>query len=318
MPKKKRPASHPGQRGHPRSVRPSRADSKRLPERIFAILSSGQPLLEEQLFKKLNKGRTADKGLFRIYTQYRKDYTQYRKDGWLVRADTGHISIRVRTGHLRINPRGYGFVVNADYPQNDVFVPARWFQGAQHDDDVLVWYRETPDGLEGRVMDVIQRATISVTGRLERGRTGWRVIPDDSRKPSVEVAVPKNQKVRPGDMVQATITEWPLDPKRPVRGELTTNLGNAFVPGVDVSVVALEHHLPLEFPPAVKRAAEGLPRSVREEDQRGRLDLTRELIVTIDFFPHRSWERMQKTWMMLFRSNVWIQGDLRSVCILPT
>jgi ribonuclease R len=256
-------------------VRPSRADSKRLPERIFAILSSGQPLLEEQLFKKLNKGRTADKGLFRIYTQY-------RKDGWLVRADTGHISIRVRTGHLRINPRGYGFVVNADYPQNDVFVPARWFQGAQHDDDVLVWYRETPDGLEGRVMDVIQRATISVTGRLERGRTGWRVIPDDSRKPSVEVAVPKNQKVRPGDMVQATITEWPLDPKRPVRGELTTNLGNAFVPGVDVSVVALEHHLPLEFPPAVKRAAEGLPRSVREEDQRGRLDLTRELIVTID------------------------------------
>ncbi len=275
MPRKKKSASNPRRPVHSRAVHPSHRDSKRLPERIFALLSNGQPLLEEQLFKKLNKGQGFDKALFRIYTQY-------RKEGWLMRADTGHISIRVRTGHLRINPRGYGFVVSSDYPQNDVFVPARWFQGAQHDDQVLVWYRETSDGLEGRVMDVIQRATISVTGRLEKSRSGWKVVPDDPRKPSVEVSVSKHQKMHPGDIAQATITEWPLDPKRTVRGELTTNLGNPFVPGVDVSVIALEHHLPLDFPPAVKKAAEKLPRAVREEDKTGRLDLSRELIVTID------------------------------------
>ncbi len=276
MPRKKKAASRPGFRGgNPRSMHPSKRDSQRLPERIFAILSGGQPMLEEQLLKKLNKGRNSDKALFRIYMQY-------RKEGWLLRSDTGHISIQMRTGHLRINPRGYGFVMSPDYPQNDVFVPARWFQGAQHDDQVLIWYRETSDGLEGRVMDVVQRATVSVTGRLERGRIGWRVIPDDPRKPSVEVAVPKALKVRPGDMVQAAITEWPLDPKRAVKGELTTNLGNPFRPGVDVSVIALEHHLPLDFPPAVKQLAERLPRAVREEDQKERLDLTSDLIVTID------------------------------------
>ncbi|WP_028962758.1 ribonuclease R [Sulfobacillus thermosulfidooxidans] len=275
MPKKKK-VVHQRPRHHlSPKTQGAHADPKRLPERIFAILANGQPLLEEQLLKKLNKGRSPDKSLFRIYAQY-------RKEGWLVRTESGHISILVRPGHLRINPRGFGFVMNSEYPQDDIFVPARWFQGARHDDEVLVWYRKTPDGLEGRVMDVLSRATTQVTGRLDRNRMGWRVIPDDPRKPEVEVVVPKHEKVRPGDMVQATITEWPLDPRRSVRGELTKNLGNPFMPGVDVSVVALEHHLPLEFPPAVLKAAELLPAKVRPEDYEGRLDLTDELIVTID------------------------------------
>ncbi len=270
---RKSPHSQPHHRLH--ATHGVRGDAKRIPERIFAILADGQALLEEQLLKRLNKGRSPDKALFRIYAQY-------RKEGWLIRTEDGLIKILARSGHLRINPRGFGFVMNPEHPQDDIFVPSRWFQGARHGDRVLVWYRETSDGLEGRVMDVQERATTSVLGRLDRSRMGWHVIPDDPRKPSVEVIIPKHEKVRPGDLVQATITEWPLDPRRSVRGEVTRNLGNPLIPGIDVTVVALEHHLPLEFPPAVQRAAEHLPHTVRTQDYDDRLDLTDDFIVTID------------------------------------
>lgn len=248
---------------------------KRLPERIFALLADRPPLPEDQLLKKLNIARSPGKGLFKLYGQY-------RREGWLVRDDEGRMTIHTRHGHLRINPRGFGFVMNTEFPGDDVFVPERWFFGARHDDDVLIWYHDTPNGLEGRVMNVLSRATHEVTGRLERNRLGWRVIPDDARKPVVDVTLPNGHKARPGDMVQATITEWPLDPRRPVRGEVTRTLGSPLQPGVDVSVVALEHHLPLEFPRPVLEEANRLPDSVQESDWVGRLDLTDELIVTID------------------------------------
>ncbi len=248
---------------------------KRLPERMFALLADHPPLVEDQLLKKLNIGRSPEKGLFKLYGQY-------RREGWLVRDDEGRIGLRTRSGHLRINPRGFGFVMNPQFAGDDIFVPERWFAGARHDDDVLVWFRDTPNGLEGRVMNVIGRATHEVTGRLERNRLGWRVIPDDSRKPAVDVALPGAHKAKPGDIVQATITEWPLDPRRPVKGEVTRTLGNPLLPGVDVSVVALEHHLPLEFPKAVLQAADKLPDTVQPEDWKGRLDLRDELVVTID------------------------------------
>ncbi len=249
--------------------------AKRLPERIFALLAEQDPILEEQLLEKLNHGAKADKTLFKLYGQY-------RREGWLVRGEDSRIGVRTRSGHLRINPRGFGFVMNSEFPEDDIFVPERWFAGARHDDVVLVWFRDTAEGLEGRVMNVMARATHDVTGRLERSHMGWRVIPDDARKPLVEVRATAALKAKPGDMVQATITEWPLDPRRPVQGEVTRILGNPLLPGVDVSVVALEHHLPLEFPADVVQAAQNLPDAVRPEDLEGRLDLRDSLIVTID------------------------------------
>ncbi|MBX5467863.1 MAG: ribonuclease R [Firmicutes bacterium] len=208
--------------------------------------------------------------------------------GWVTEDTGGRLSVAVRQGKVRLNPRGFGFVVSPEHPQDDVFVPERWLGGAWQDDEVKVWVRSRRDGPgpEGRVMQVVSRALREVVGRVERVRRGWMVVPQDNRLPTVTLnrpqAGPSGVKARPGDMAVATIQAWPARPGMPVRGRLIRVLGSAEAPGMDITVLAAERRLPAEFPPAVVKEAEALPRRVRPSDRRGRVDLSDRLVVTID------------------------------------
>lgn len=209
-----------------------------------------------------------------------------RRDGWVSRDFENNLSIETRTGVLRVNPRGFGFVVSPEHPGDDIFVPGRLLLSAAHEDRVLVWVRRvggTP-GPEGRIMDVVARAHTHLVGRLDRSRGGgWRVIPRDMRQPLVMVAkTPGAERWQSGVIVSCRITEWPLDPKRPVRGEVDEILGQAGEAGVDIRALMVERHLRLVFPPEVAAQADALPDSVRESDIVGREDLRDQLVVTID------------------------------------
>lgn len=251
-------------------------DLHTLTEKLFALLYREPPASEEQLIRRLTGGKSTSKALYRTYSLY-------RHEGWLTRDPEGRIGIETREGILRINPRGFGFVTNPDYPGEDVFVPERWLLGARHEDRVLVWIRreQGAPGPEGRIMDILSRSTERVVGRLDHHRVGWRVIPRDTRRPIVQVSrIPKGAKS--GDLVTAKIMEWPLDPGRAVRGDVESVLGNPKDPGIDVTVLAVERQLPTRFPDSVQQEADRLPDMVTEDDLIGRLDLREELVVTID------------------------------------
>ncbi|MCL4352783.1 MAG: ribonuclease R [Firmicutes bacterium] len=252
-----------------------RPQSDNLSEKIFAVLYNREPVSEDELVARLTKNRHTGKAFFRIYRQY-------RQEGWIVRAPEGGVTVATRQGSLRVNPRGFGFVVSPDYPGTDVFVPERWLAGARHDDVVTVWVRPSAQGFDGRVMNIVKRATEVVIGTLERHRGSWSLKPRDPRRPVVEVASNPHAKWHPGDIARAKITDWPLDPKRPVRGEVVEVLGAADSPGVDVSAIAAEYQLSPTFPDAVLAEAEKLPQSVTEAEYGNRVDLTDTLIVTID------------------------------------
>ncbi len=213
-------------------------------------------------------------------------FSDLRHEGWLTRDFEGKVSVETRTGTLRVNPRGFGFVVNPEFPGDDVFVPGRFLLSATHDDQVLVWVRRvhgTP-GPEGRIMDVAERAHSHLVGRLDHNRGGgWRVIPRDLRQPLVLVGrAETGSRWHSGLIVSCRITDWPLDPKRPVRGEVDEVLGESDAPGVDIRALMVERHLKAEFPPDVLQEAEALPDGVRPQDMAGREDLRDRLIVTID------------------------------------
>ena len=252
-----------------------RPQSDKLSEEIFALLYNREPISEDELVKRLTRRHPSTKAFFRIYRQY-------RQEGWVVRSPEGGVTVATRQGHLRINPRGFGFVVSPDYPGADVFVPERWLAGARHDDVVTVWIRPSAQGWDGRVMNVVERATDVLIGSLERHRTGWRLIPRDARRPTIEVGASSHVRWHAGDVVRAKITEWPLDPKRPVRGEVLEVLGAGGSPGLDVSIIAAEHQLSEKFPDAVLMEAQQLPDQVSDQQRQGRVDLTDDLIVTID------------------------------------
>lgn len=248
-------------------------------EKLFALLYKHPAMMERDVVARVAGGKSkASKAQYRLYSQY-------RHDGWLIRDPEGRVSLNTRQGALKVNPRGFGFVVNAEFPGDDVFVPERWLLSASHEDQVLVWIRRDPSapGPEGRVMDVLHRATTHVVGRLDRMRTGgWRVIPKDARRPIVWLGRPLESGLHGGMVVSCRISEWPLDPKRPVRGELEDVLGSPEKPGMDVKILMAERQLKPSFPAPVVEEARRLPETVRDEDIQGRLDLRDKLIVTID------------------------------------
>lgn len=249
-------------------------------EQVFALLHRSEPLSETSVVARLTGGqKTPSKSMYRAFSEL-------RREGWVTRDFEGRVTVETRTGSLRVNPRGFGFVVSPDHPGEDVFVPARFLLSATHDDRVMVWVRRvsgTP-GPEGRIMDVVERAHTHLVGRLDRLRSGgWRVIPRDMRQPVVQVARSSHSnRWHAGLIVSCRITDWPLDPKRPVRGVIDEVLGQADEPGVDVRALMVERHLHPTFPQDVMREAQALPEAVRAEDLQGREDLRDRLIVTID------------------------------------
>ncbi|MCL6562158.1 MAG: ribonuclease R [Firmicutes bacterium] len=207
------------------------------------------------------------------------------RQGWVRQDRQGLLTLERRIGRISLNPRGFGFVESAEHPGEDVFVPERWLGGAWHNDQVEVWVRQAPDGPgpEGRVMGVISRAVTEVVGRLTPTRQGWLVVPQDTRLPTVSIGRKRGgEAFKAGEMAVAEIRVWPERPGQLVRGALQRVLGRAGAPGMDIAVLMAERKLPAEFPPEVVREAERLPRRVRPQDRKGRVDLTDQLVVTID------------------------------------
>ena len=208
------------------------------------------------------------------------------REGWVSRDFENKLCVEVRRGSLRVNPRGFGFVVAQEFPGDDVFVPARLLLSATQDDQVAVWVRRVSGapGPEGRIMDVIVRAHPYVVGRLDRLRQGgWRVVPRDVRFPVVLVARrPPGVRWQSGLIVSCRITDWPLDASHPVRGEVEELLGRVDDPGVDIKVLMAERQIKPSFPQEVLQEAKSLPDKVRDDDLADREDLRDMLIVTID------------------------------------
>src|SRR5439155_767794 len=118
-------------------------------------------------------------------------------------------------GRLHANPAGFGFVVpDAAKPgeRNDIYIPAANLTEAMHGDRVLVRIeRQTPRGLEGRIVRILERAHDTVVGRFETDSAGVAyVVPFDRRIPT-DIQVPSGQSssAQPNDMVVVQPTRWP-------------------------------------------------------------------------------------------------------------
>ncbi len=255
------------------------AANNNLYERVFALLSKNPPMPEDTLVARLAGDSKPTKSLYRALADM-------RREGWVSRDFENKLGIEARQGVLRVNPRGFGFVVAQEYPGDDVFIPARLLLSATQDDQVLVWVRRVAGapGPEGRIMDVVIRAHPYLVGRLDRLHNGgWRVVPRDTRLPAVMVARRANgERWQSGLIVSCRITRWPIEPAQPARGEVEEVLGRVDDPGVDMKVLMAERQIKPTFPRDVVDEAKSLPDAVRDEDCQDREDLRQQLVVTID------------------------------------
>jgi len=204
-------------------------------------------------------------------------------EGWLVRVGPGRLMAQRTTGELRMNPRGFGFVGQGQR-ESDVFVPGRLLNGAFHGDEVSVWVRAGEGrGPEGQVMDILRRGNARLVGRLESRGGRLEAVPADARLPAVQVGRVRDRgAARVNDWVVAEVVSWPTRSDRRPRGRIVEVLGPEGAPGLDVRVVMEEQDLPARFPESALQEARRLPQHVRAHETRRRLDLTGDLVVTID------------------------------------
>jgi ribonuclease R len=181
-----------------------------------------------------------------------------------------------------LNARGFGFVIT-DEAGPDVFVPAYRIGGALHGDRVRVTVSEGPKGLEGEVIEVIERGLRHLGGQLHVGPKGAWIEPNDERVPGqvrVEGALPPG--ARTGQGVLAKIVGYPDGAGQPLRAQVLETFEPQDFARFELRHILLREGVAEAFPDDVRQEATRLPRAVTRDDAHAREDLRALDLVTID------------------------------------
>ncbi|MDP2054057.1 MAG: ribonuclease R [Acidobacteriota bacterium] len=191
-------------------------------------------------------------------------------------------------GKLDGHASGIGFVA-PERPieglTRDIVVASHNLQEALHGDRVVVRierYRE--DGrAEGKIVQVLERASSSVVGRFDVEASGLAFVVPFDKRITAEVQIPREETLgaEAGQMVTVTITRWPT-PTRGPAGRITEILGDINDPGVDTEIILRKHGIPKDHSPDAVAEATRIGGAVRESDLAGRTDFRDRTVVTID------------------------------------
>lgn len=265
-------------------------------QRILNLLATPnyRPLRRHELAKAL---KLAD----RERIEFRRALTELLRKGDVVRIRKERFVLPSEAdlivGKLEMNERGFGFVIpEADAEGRptapaDIYIAADNVGVGMHGDRVVARLHKgsvrrdrrakpQPEKLEGRVIRILERASETLVGTLQKPKYFHVVIPDDPRIIN-DIYVKPHPKARVGDKVVVKLQPWESRHVNP-EGDIIEVLGPGNAPGVDMLAIIRKHRLPQTFPTDVLREVERMPENPTAEETRGRLDLRNEFIVTID------------------------------------
>lgn len=178
---------------------------------------------------------------------------------------------------------GHGFFVPDD-GSADIYLPHNEMRAVLHRDRVRVRIAgfDRKGRPEGRVLEIIERSTQPIIGRLLQENGIWLVAPEDKRY-GQDVLIPKDAiaSALPGQVVVVELTESPALYGQPV-GRIKEVLGEVDDPGMEIEIAVRKYGVPHIFSDACLRQAKALPATVQAADWHERVDLTDIAFVTID------------------------------------
>ncbi len=181
-------------------------------------------------------------------------------------------------GTLRVNPKGFGFV-ESETEESGIYVHEKNMLDAMDKDIVAARKTVFNNGdKECTVLKVLKRNTTHLLGTIQI-KKGIHVILDNKNihsKPKLTNTF--NFHLIDGHKVLLQIVRY----GNVMLLEIEKILGHKDDPGMDIVSVLLEHGIEPEFPDEVIEQAESIPQNVSEKQKKGRVDLTRRTIVTID------------------------------------
>ena len=153
-----------------------------------------------------------------------------------------------------------------------------------HGDRVVVELhgRDKRRRMQGRIVEVSERANSAVVGRLFLEAGNAFVVPEDQRiGQDIYVESTAQHGASPGQVVVAKITRPPTKHFQP-SGEIVEVLGDYLAPGMEIEIAKRKHQIPDEWPSEVLEQLKPIPDEVRPSETRARIDLRKLPLVTID------------------------------------
>ncbi|MEW8508285.1 MAG: ribonuclease R [Candidatus Thiodiazotropha sp.] len=178
---------------------------------------------------------------------------------------------------------GFGFL-RPDDGGDDLYLSFKEMRSVFHDDRAVVRVTglDRRKRLEGAVVEVLERNTRTVAGRLYM-ETGVGFVVPDSKRLSKDVIIPSSEigDARHGQMVVAEILDQPTVRTPPI-GRITEVLGDHLGPGMETDIAIRTHSIPIDWPDEVEQQIKTISAEVAEADKQGRVDLRQLPLLTID------------------------------------
>lgn len=270
----------------PHAVREATQYETPLPSRelVLQILSDqGVPLSNEQIYILLDIGG-AERDNFnkRLNAMEREGQIMRNRKGALCLAEKIHLIAGTVQGH----PDGFGFLVPDDKTKHpeDLFLGPREMAQVMHGDRAMARIAglDRKGRPEGKIVEVLERSTKTLVGRIVRG-TGVTIVAAEDKRINQDILIPYHLDMgaKPGQVVMVELTEQPSSHAHPM-GKVVQILGNYADSGMEIEIALRKHKLPHEFSPAALNQAERIPKLVQATDYKERKDLRELPLITID------------------------------------
>lgn len=186
-------------------------------------------------------------------------------------------------GKIQSTTKGYAFLIPNDINQSDVYIAERDLNGAMYNDIACVEVKMGKNGKpEGKVVQVLERGNDIIVGKITMNKGCAYVEPDDVKfGKDILVPLSKTMGANNGDKVVCKIERYYAGKKAP-EGAVTEVLGKPNEIETEELAVIRSYKLFENFPKKVQESAEYYPTEIDKSKYKNRLDLTNELIITID------------------------------------
>jgi ribonuclease R len=178
---------------------------------------------------------------------------------------------------------GYGFL-RVEGQKDDLYLSAEQMKMCMHGDVILAQPlgADRKGRREARVVRVLEPRNNQIVGRYFTDAGAGFVVPDDSRL-SFDILIPPEEtmQARMGSVVVVELMQRPTRRTKAI-GKVAEILGDNMGTGLAVDMALRTHEIPHSWPPEVEKQVSKLSEEVPEEAKRGRIDLRKLPLVTID------------------------------------
>ena len=184
------------------------------------------------------------------------------------------------TGRINVAKNGYAFLIQENNP-DDLFINRDNLNGAIEGDIALVDTFTRNNKLEGKVIKILERNLKRVIGEILFVDGKPTIILDD-KKLDINIKLENNYftNLVDGHKVLVELVKQIGDKK--FVGNIIKIIGHVNDPDIDILSIAYKYGIELDFNEEVKKELLNIPEVVNDEDKLGRVDLSNEMIFTID------------------------------------